>query len=174
MALDVVAAEVACGTGVGQLECLRKVDFLDFQTANFNSSYNTLFTPVVDNITGFSDYAARLRCRDTNFPSWINTFDADVAYIHDDVSLNSCHFSDFGSEALMSGSLYGDARFDCAVYYFLNMRNGKYDTWVYRFFGKYDNVIGVEGMAPTHSTEIPFLLGGNECFDTFSNVTAAR
>ncbi|KAI1261629.1 Alpha/Beta hydrolase protein [Xylariaceae sp. FL1019] len=201
IALDVVAAEVGCGTGAGQLDCLRKVDFLDFQTTNFNSSYNTWFTPVIDDITRFSDYTARFEAgnypshvplltgnsdgegtifsivyaaEDTPFSSWINTFDADVAHIPDDVLLNAYNASDFDSEALMSGTLYGDARFDCAVDYLLNMRSEKQDTWVYRFFGKYDNVVGVDGTAPTHGTEIPFFLGGNECFDTLSNVTAAQ
>lgn len=28
--------------------------------------------------------------------------------------------------------------------------------------------------APTHGTEIPFFLGGNECFDAISNVTEAE
>jgi carboxylesterase type B len=200
-ALDVVAAEVGCGTGRGQLECLRKVDAYDFQTAFFNSTSNTWFTPVVDDITRFSNYKSRLQAdkyashvplltgtsngegtifslvyggENTDFASWINTFNADSAHIPDDVLLAAYNVSDFASVSLMSGTQYGDARFNCPVDYFIDLRSAKQDTWAYRFFGAYDNVVGVPGTAPTHGTEVPFFLGGNECFSSLSGVTAEQ
>ncbi|UQC90479.1 acetylcholinesterase [Colletotrichum lupini] len=92
--LDAVAAEAGCPkAGDNQVECLRSVDSYAFQTADFNSTFNT-----------------------------------------------------------------------CA----------KQDTWVYRFFGAYDNVVGVPGTAPTHGTEVPFFHGGNECFDSLTGVTEAQ
>jgi carboxylesterase type B len=207
VALDVVAAEVGCGTGKGQLACLRNVNMLDFQTTYFNSTTNTWFTPVIDDITRFSDYAARFKAgkypshvplitgnsngegtifglvysgENTNFSSWINTFDADSAHIPDDVLLAAYNVSDYTATSLItatsleSGAQYGDARFDCAVDYLLDMRSSEQDTWVYRFFGAYDNVVGVADTAPTHGTEVPFFLGGNECFSSFANVTDAE
>lgn len=45
------------------------------------------------------------------------------------------------------------------------------DTWVYRFFGAYDNVVGPPNTAPTHGTEVPFFHGGNECFSGLQGVT---
>ncbi|USW58730.1 Putative carboxylesterase, type B, alpha/Beta hydrolase [Septoria linicola] len=59
IALDIVAAEVGCNSGIGKLECLRNVSFSDIQTASFNATTNSWFTPVIDNITRHSDYAAR-------------------------------------------------------------------------------------------------------------------
>lgn len=197
-ALDAVAAELGCGTGVGQLECLRQVNFYDFQTTFFNSTSNTWFTPVIDEVTRFSNYPARFNdgkyashvplltgnsdgegtifsivygAENTDFASWINTFDADSAHIDDGILIASYNASDFSSESLRSGAQYGDARFNCPVDYFIDTRSTKQDTWVYRFFGAYDNVVGPPGTAPTHGTEVPFFLGGNECFDTLSGVT---
>ncbi|KAH8660723.1 carboxylesterase [Tricladium varicosporioides] len=201
VALDVVAAEVNCSTGVGQLDCLRKVDLYDFQTTYFNSTTNTWFTPAIDEITRYRDYSARLAAgnypshvplitgnsngegtifsivysgENTNFPAWINTFDADSAHIPDDVLLATYNTSDFSTVSLESGTQYGDIRFDCATDYFVDLRANLQDTWVYRFFGAYDNVVGVPGTAPTHGTEIPFFLGGNECFSSLTNVTVAE
>jgi carboxylesterase type B len=201
VALDVVAAEVGCGTGQGQLDCLRNVDIYAFQTAMFNSTTNTWFTPVIDESTRYADYAARFRAgnyashvplltgnsdgegtifslvyggENTDFSSWINTFDADSAHIPDNVLLAAYNASEFASQSLMSGTQYGDARFNCPVDYFIDTRSAKQDTWTYRFFGAYDNVVGVPGTAPTHGTEVPFFLGGNECFNTLSGVTAAQ
>ncbi|KAI1871896.1 hypothetical protein JX265_005882 [Neoarthrinium moseri] len=196
--LDVVAAEVGCGTGSGQLECLRNVSIYDIQTSYFNSTANTWFTPVIDDITRFSDYAARFStgeyashvplltgnsngegtvfsvvysAENGDFNAWINTFDADSAHIPDDVLTTAYNLSDFASESLMSGTQYGDARFNCPVDYFVDLRSEKQATWEYRFFGQYDNVVGLPGTAPTHGTEVPFFLGGNECFEKLSNVT---
>lgn len=59
-ALNAVAAEVGCpDSGNGQIDCLRKVDMSAFLTANFNSTFNTWFTPVIDDITRHSNYSAR-------------------------------------------------------------------------------------------------------------------
>ncbi|KDN68417.1 putative carboxylesterase [Colletotrichum sublineola] len=201
-ALDIVAAEVGCPkAGEGQLDCLRAVDVYALQTANFNSTSNTWFTPVIDNITRHSDYAARLAAgqyashvplltgtsngegtifslvygaENSNFSSWINTFDADSAHIEDAVLLEAYNASDYASDSLRSGVQYGDARFNCAVDYLLDLRNAVQDTWVYRFFGAYDNVVGVPGTAPTHGTEVPFFHGGNECFAALAGVTEAQ
>lgn len=199
--LDAVAAEVGCGTGSGQLDCLRNVSIYDIQTAYFNSTSNTWFTPVIDDITRFSDYAARLAAgnyashvplltgnsngegtifslvysaENGNFSTWINTFDADSAHIPDEALLGVYNAADYTSESLMSGTQYGDARFNCPVDYFIDMRSQEQPTWEYRFFGQYDNVVGVPGTAPTHGTEVPFFLGGNECFEKLSNVTEAQ
>lgn len=198
VALDVVAKEVGCKTGPGQLECLRKVNIYDFQTAYFNSTTNTWFTPTIDGITRHSDYPARFKAgqyashvplltgnsagegtifalvyggENSDFAKWINKFDADSAHIPDDILLAAYNASDYASQSLMSGNQYGDARFDCPVDYFIDVRSQKQDTWAYRFFGKYDNAVGVPGTAPTHGTEVPFFLGGNECFSKLSGVT---
>ncbi|KAF4781032.1 carboxylesterase [Colletotrichum scovillei] len=200
--LDAVAAEVGCPkAGDNQVECLRSADSYAFQTADFNSTFNTWFTPVIDNATRHSGYAARFAAgqyashvplltgtsdgegtifslvygaENSNFSSWINTFDADSAHIEDDVLLAAYNASDYETESLRSGTQYGDARFNCAVDYLLDLRSAKQDTWVYRFFGAYDNVVGVPGTAPTHGTEVPFFHGGNECFDSLTGVTEAQ
>ncbi|KAG8169665.1 hypothetical protein KVR01_000410 [Diaporthe batatas] len=201
-ALDAVATEVGCPAGGdGQIDCLRKVDLYAFQTSNFNSTFNTWFTPVIDNITRHSDYAARFAAgqyashvplltgtsdgegtifslvyggENTNFSSWINTFDADSAHIEDSVLIEAYNASEYGSESLRSGAQYGDARFNCAVDYLQDLRSAIQDTWVYRFFGAYDNVVGPPNTAPTHGTEVPFFHGGNECFSGLSGVTEAQ
>lgn len=200
-ALDTVAAEVGCPIGAGQLDCLRDVDVFAFQTADFNSTYNTWFTPVIDNITRHRDYAARLEAgnyashvplltgtsngegtifslvygfENTDFASWINTFDADSAHIPDCKLLAAYPADDFASESLRSGIQYGDARFNCPVDYLTDLRSAAQDTWVYRFFGAYDNVVGPPGTAPTHGTEVPFFHGGNECFSALDGVTDAQ
>jgi len=201
VALDVVAAEVGCGKGPGQLECLRKVDMYKFQTAFFNSTTNTWFTPVIDEITRHSNYPARFSAgkyasqvplltgtsngegtifslvyggENGDFNKWINTFNADSAHIPDDVLKAAYNIANFPSQSAMSGAQYGDARFNCPVDFFQDTRSAKQDTWVYRFFGQYDNIIGVPGTAPTHGTEIPFFLGGNECFKGINTITAAE
>ncbi|KAF4460610.1 acetylcholinesterase precursor, partial [Fusarium albosuccineum] len=200
-ALNAVAEEVGCPKGKGQLDCLREVDVYAFQTANFNSTFNTWFTPVIDEITRHSNYAARFSrgqyashvpmltgtsdgegtifslvygAENSDFSSWINTFDADVAHIPDKLLLNAYKSSDYESEALRSGAQYGDARFNCPVDYLLDLRSRQQNTWVYRFFGAYDNVVGPPNTAPTHGTEVPFFHGGNECFDSLSGVTEAQ
>ncbi|KAF4626741.1 hypothetical protein G7Y89_g11417 [Cudoniella acicularis] len=182
--LDVVASEV---------------DLYDFETTYFNSTTNTWFSPAIDDITRYSNYVDRLKAgkypthvplltgnsngegtifsivysgENTNFSSWINTFDTDVAHILDDVMIAHYNASDFSTASLESGTQYGDARFDCAVDYLIDLRSLQQDTWVYRFFGEYDNVVGISSIAPTHETKIPFFLGGNECFDALTNVTA--
>lgn len=201
--LDVIAAEVGCNNGTGQLECLRQVDMYDLETAYFNSTANTWFSPIVDSITRWSvaDYVKRFEAglypshvplitgnsngegtifsivyggENTNFSSWIRTFDADVAHIPHDVLLNAYNAADYASVSLESGTQYGDARFDCAVDYLIDLRSERQNTWSYRWFGAYDNVIGIAGTAPTHGTEIPFFMGGNECFDALTNVTTAE
>ena len=200
--LDAVAAEVGCpSAGNDQIECLRNVDMSDFLTANFNSTYNAWFAPTIDNITRHSDYHARLAAgqyashvplltgtsngegtifsivygdENSNFSSWINTFDADVAHIPDGDLIEAYSNSNYTTEALRSGIQYGDARFNCPVNYLLDLRSAKQDTWAYRFFGAYDNVVGPPNTAPTHGTEVPFFHGGNECFEDLANVTAEQ
>ncbi|EHL02021.1 putative Lipase 1 [Glarea lozoyensis 74030] len=185
--LDVVAAEVGCPTGAGQLDCLRTKSISEIETANFNSTTNTWFTPVVDGITRYSvaEYTERFAAgkypsnvplitgnsagegtifgivygaENTNFSSWINTFDADSAHIPDEALLAAYNASDFASVSLMSGAQYGDARFNCPVDYFVDLRSAAQKTWEYRWFGAYDNVVGPPGTAPTHGTEVPFFM----------------
>ncbi|KAM5385393.1 hypothetical protein ACJZ2D_001034 [Fusarium nematophilum] len=198
-ALDAVAAEVGCpSSGEGQLDCLREVDVYAFQTAKFNSTFNAWFTPVIDDVTRHSDYAARFAAgqyashvplltgtsdgegtifslvygaENGNFADWINTFDADSAHISDSALISAYDPSDYASESLRSGAQYGDARFNCPVDYLLDMRSSAQDTWAYRFFGAYDNVVGPPNTAPTHGTEVPFFHGGNECFEALQGVT---
>ncbi|KAK7992468.1 hypothetical protein PG988_001262 [Apiospora saccharicola] len=200
-ALDVVAAEVGCGTGPGQLECLRAVDALAMQTAFFNATAHTWFTPVIDDVTRFADYPARLAAgayashvplltgnsagegtifslvyaaENADFADWIATFDADSAHVPAAALRAAYDTADFATESLRSGAQYGDARFNCPVDYFVDLRGAAQATWEYRFYGAYDNVVGVPGTAPTHGTEIPFFLGGNECFASLQGVTAAQ
>ncbi|KAF1928175.1 alpha/beta-hydrolase [Didymella exigua CBS 183.55] len=200
-ALDVVASEVGCPNGKGQLACLRKVDLYDFQTEKFNATYNTWFTPAVDNITRYQDYESRLAVgkyashvplltgnsdgegaifalvyggENTDFSAWLDTFDADVAEIPKNILLAAYNASDYDTVSQMSGAQYGDARFFCPVDYLRDLRSTTQDTWTYRFFGDYANVWGLPVSAPTHGTEIPFFLGGNECFDAISNVTESE
>ncbi|CAF3544972.1 unnamed protein product [Fusarium graminearum] len=201
-ALNAVAEEVGCPkAGNAQLECLRNVNLFDFQTKNFNSTFNTWFTPVIDDITRFSDYPARLAsggyasqvplltgtsngegtifslvygAENSDFSSWINTFDADSAHIPDADLISAYNPADFASESLRSGIQYGDARFNCPVDYLLDLRSQQQKTWVYRFFGAYDNVVGPPNTAPTHGTEVPFFHGGNECFKSLQGVTTAQ
>ena len=198
-ALDAVAAEVGCPpAGNDQIECLRNIDMTKFLTANFNSTYNAWFAPTIDNITRHSDYPARLAAgqyashvplltgtsngegtifsivygaENSNFSSWINTFDADVAHIPDSDLIDAYSHSNYTSEAHRSGTQYGDARFNCPVDYLIDLRSEKQDTWAYRFFGAYDNVVGPPNTAPTHGTEVPFFHGGNDCFAGLANVT---
>ncbi|KAG9736258.1 acetylcholinesterase precursor, partial [Aureobasidium melanogenum] len=199
--LDIVAADVGCGTGVGQLDCLRNKTIYEIETANFNSTYNTWFSPIIDEVTRFSDYAGRFAAgnypshvplltgnsdgegvifglvyggENTNFSSWINTFDADVAHIPDEELIAAYNVSDYASVSAMSGAQYGDARFFCPVDYLIDVRSSKQDTWAYRFFGAYCNVVGCMVGAPTHGTEIPFFFGGGVCFEALSNVTEAQ
>ncbi|KAH9809535.1 carboxylesterase [Teratosphaeria destructans] len=200
-ALDVVSAALGCGTGEGQLDCLRTKTIYEIQTATFNATSNTWFTPIVDDITRHADYAARFQAglypthvplltgnsdnegaifglvysaENTNFTSWINTFDADVSYIPDDTLIAAYNVSAYSSVSAMSGAQYGDARFDCPVDYMLDMRSREQETWVYRFFGNYSNVVSTAVDGPTHGTEIPFFFGGNECFDALVDVTQAE
>ncbi|KAH7318083.1 carboxylesterase [Stachybotrys elegans] len=201
-ALNIMAAELGCPAGGdGQIDCLRQLDVSAFMTSDFNSLYNTVFTPSIDNITRHTDYAARFAAGDyashvplltgtsngegtifslvygaenSNFRSWINTFDADSQHIPDCELLRAYPADDFASVPLQSGTQYGDARFNCAVDYLLDIRSAAQNTWVYRFFGAYDNVVGVPGTAPTHGTEVPFFHGGNECFESLSGVTEAQ
>lgn len=103
--------------------------------------------------------------------SWIDTFDADVAHIPDRTLIDAYSRLNYSTDALRSGAQYGDARFNCPVDYLLNERSSQQDTWVYRFFGAYDNVVGPPGTAPTHGSEVPFFHGGNECFEALAGVT---
>ncbi|KAG4431004.1 hypothetical protein IFR05_013512 [Cadophora sp. M221] len=201
--LDSIAGEVGCPTGAGQLDCLRGKSIYELETASFNSSVNTWFTPVVDGVTRYSNgdlekrfasglypshvplltgnsagegtiFALVYGGENTNFSSWVRTFDADVAHIPAEALIAAYSASEFASISLESGTQYGDARFNCAVDWLLDVRSAAQNTWSYRWFGAYDNVVGVPGTAPTHGTEIPFFMGGNECFSALSGVTAAE
>ncbi|PYH44659.1 carboxylesterase [Aspergillus saccharolyticus JOP 1030-1] len=183
------------------LACLRKVDTYDFQTSYFNSTSNTWFSPVVDNITRFSNYTDRFvnghypkslplivgnsdqegkifgyvyASENTNFSSWIRTFDADLAFVPADELLAAYNSDDYSSVSFMSGASYGDARFHCATDYFLDLRAEEQNTWIYRWFGNYSNVLGVADIGPSHGSEVPFFHGGNECFSKLTGVTAAE
>jgi carboxylesterase type B len=198
-ALDLVAKEVGCPTGEGQLECLRGVGMYDFQTEAFNSSLHTYFTPTVDEKTRYQDYASRFAAgnyaskvplltgnsdkegaifslvygfENTNFSSWIDTFDADSAHVPNDLLEAAYNVSDYSDVSAMSGAQYGDARFFCPVDYATDMRSETQDVWTYRFFGAYANVLGAPVPPPTHGTELPFFFGGNECFAGIEGVTA--
>lgn len=201
--LDLMAADLGCPTAVsgGQIDCLRKLDAGAFKTERFNNFLNTVFTPTIDDETRHSDYAARFAagryashvplltgtsdCEGTvfslvygaengNFSSWVRSFNADVAHL-DPAALEAAYPAGvFASEPLRSGAQYGDARFYCPVDYLLDMRSQVQPTWAYRFFGKYDNVVGPPGTAPTHGTEVPFFHGGNECFNGLEGVTAEQ
>lgn len=204
--LDKVAADVGCPTGRNQLSCLRTKSIYELQTSFFNSTTNTWFTPIIDNITRFapstlfsrfkngyypthiplitgnsngegSIFSMVYSAENTNFSNWINTFDADSAHIPDAALLSAYNLSSYTTDVMqsaLSGTQYGDIRFDCAVDVLLSLRASVQPTWAYRFFGAYDNVVGVAGTAPTHGTEIPFFLGGNECFEGLDNVTTAQ
>lgn len=201
VALDGIAGSVNCSTGPGQLDCLREVDIYDFQTTFFNSTSNTWFCPIIDNITRFSDYPARFAAgkypksiplivgntnneggifsyvystEDIDFYSWINTFDAELAHIPHDELLAAYNASDYESDMLMSCASYGEARFLCATDYFLDLRSSEQNTWVYRWFGDYDNVNSVSGLGATHGSELAFFHGGNNCFEDVSNVTTVE
>lgn len=202
VAEDVQARGVTleCDARNPTLDCLRKVDTYTLQTSHFNSTTNTWFSPVVDNITRYSDYEDRYAqgkfptsvpllvgnsdregklfakvysAENTKFSYWINTFDADLAYVPDDELLNAYNIADYDSVSDMSGASYGDARFFCPTDYMIDLRASSQPVWVYRWFGQYDNVLGA-GLAASHSSEVPFFHGGNECFSKLSNVTSAE
>ncbi|KAG9192139.1 hypothetical protein G6011_10873 [Alternaria panax] len=200
-ALDLVAKEVGCATGQGQLECLRKVDMFAFQTEAFNATLNTYFTPVVDEKTRYQDYASRFAAgnyashvplltgnsdkegalfglvygsENTDFSEWLNTFDADVAEIPKDVIEAAYDIADYSTVSEMSGAQYGDARFFCPVDHFIDMRSETQDTWSYRFFGNYSNLLPLPVAYPTHGAEIPFFFGGNDAFAGMEDVTAEQ
>lgn len=199
VARDVEASGVTldCDANNPNLDCLRQIDMYTLQTSHFNSTTNTWFAPVVDNITRYADYEGRLAqgqyptsvplivgnsdkegklfamvysSENTNFSSWINTFDADLAHVPDDELLDAYNASDYTSISAMSGASYGDARFFCPTDYMIDLRSSAQPIWTYRWFGQYDNVLG-EGLAASHGSEVPFFHGGNECFSKLSNVT---
>ncbi|EKG18823.1 Carboxylesterase type B [Macrophomina phaseolina MS6] len=198
--LNVVKADVANSTGEAlvTLNDLRQASFYDIETSKFNSTYNTWFAPIVDNITRFQDYPGRFAAgnypkdlplivgnsdqegkifslvysaENTDFSEWINTFDADLAHVPDDDLLASYNESDYESVSLMSGASYGDARFFCPTDYLLDIRASEQPTWIYRWFGNYSNVLGVDGMGASHGSEVPFFHGGNQCFEDLEDVT---
>ncbi|KAL2832906.1 Alpha/Beta hydrolase protein [Aspergillus cavernicola] len=183
------------------LDCLRAVDTYAFQTTYFNSTSNTWFSPVVDNINRFSNYADRFAqghypkslplivgnsdqegkifgyvyaSENTDFSSWVRTFDADLAFVPASELLAAYDEADYASVSLMSGASYGDARFLCATDYMLDMRAAEQPIWIYRWFGNYSNVLGVADIGPSHGSEVPFFHGGNECFSKLSDVTTAE
>jgi carboxylesterase type B len=201
--LDSISADVGCPTGSGQLACLRTKSIYEIETANFNSTYNTWFAPIIDNSTLFKPYdAARYQesfpthvplvvgnadaegaifgiiysAENSPFSSWIKTFDAELAHIPSDLVLAAYNQSDFASVSAMSGQSYGDARFECATDYMVDLRAGNQDIWRYRWFGNYDNVNAVPGLGPTHGSEVPFFHGGNDAFayDIRDTVTDAE
>ncbi|KAL8420459.1 hypothetical protein RB594_003298 [Gaeumannomyces avenae] len=202
-ALDLMAADLGCPTAAagGQIDCLRKLNVDAFKTERFNSFLNTVFTPTIDDRTRYSGYAARFAAggyashvplltgvsdgegtifslvygaENGNFSSWVRSFNADVAHL-DPAALEAAYpAAAFASGPLRAGAQYGDARFYCPVDYLADLRSGAQPTWAYRFFGRYDNVVGPPGMAPTHGTEVPFFHGGNECFAGLQGVTAEQ
>lgn len=200
---DMLAANVTLGCDASNytLDCLREVDTYAFQTTYFNSTSNTWFSPVVDNITRFSNYTDRFAqghypkslplmvgnsdqegrlfayayaSENTNFTEWIHTFDADVAWVPSEELLDAYNSSDYSSVSFESGACYGDARFLCSTDYLVDVRSSEQPTWIYRWFGNYSNVIGVAGIGPSHGSEVPFFHGGNECFSKLSDVTTAE
>ncbi|EKV14145.1 hypothetical protein PDIG_34320 [Penicillium digitatum PHI26] len=183
------------------LECLRAADTYAFQTSYFNSTSNTWFSPSVDEITRFSNYADRFAkgsypkslpmivgnsdqegeifgyvygSENTNFSSWIRTFDADIAFVPTDQLLAAYNEADYASVSLMSGASYGDARFLCATDALLDLRAAEQPTWIYRWFGDYSNVLPIPNLGPSHGSEVPFFHGGNECFSLLDGVTDAE
>ncbi|KAK9857921.1 Carboxylesterase [Penicillium brevicompactum] len=200
---DMMDAGVAldCTAENYTLDCLRAVDTYSFQTTSFNATTNTWFSPPVDEITRFSNYTERFvsgqypnslplivgnsdqegeifgyvyGSENTNFSSWIRTFDADLAFVPENELLSAYHESDFSSVSQMSGASYGDARFLCATDAFLDLRAAKQPTWIYRWFGNYSNVLPIPNLGPSHGSEVPFFHGGNECFSLLDNVTSAE
>jgi carboxylesterase type B len=180
------------------LDCLRAVDTYAFQTSYFNSTSNTWFSPIIDEITRFSSYADRFaaghypkflplivgnsdqegalfgliyRAENTNFTEWIRTFSADIAFVPEEQLLSAYDEADYASVSAMSGASYGDARFLCATDYLLDLRAAEQPTWIYRWFGNYSNVPPVAGLGPSHGSDVVFFHGGNECFKSVSNVT---
>lgn len=180
------------------LDCLRAADTYAFQTKSFNSTVNTWFSPSVDNITRFSNYTDRFvnghypkslplivgnsdqegeifgyvyGSENTDFSSWIRTFDADLGFVPADEMLAAYDEADYDSVSLMSGASYGDARFLCATDHFLDVRAAEQPTWIYRWFGNYSNVLPIPNLGPSHGSEVPFFHGGNECFALLDDVT---
>jgi carboxylesterase type B len=203
VAQDIEAAGVtlSCDSSNPTLDCLREVDMYSIQTSYFNSTSNTWFSPIVDNITRFSDYKSRFAAgqypksiplivgnsdqegkifslvygsENTDFSKWIKTFDADVAYVPEDDLLSAYNASDYDTVSLMSGASYGDARFFCPTDYLVDIRANEQPTWQYRWFGDYANVLGISGMGSSHGSEVPFFHGGNECFSKLTDVTEAE
>lgn len=183
------------------LDCLRGADTYDFQTGYFNSTSNTWFSPIVDNITRYSSYPDRFAqgqyatnvplivgnsdqegalfgivysAENTPFSAWIRTFDADLAFVPDDTLLSAYNEADYDSVSAMSGASYGDARFRCATDYLLDLRSADQPTWAYRWFGNYSNVLGIPGIGPSHGSEVPFFHGGNECFEKLNDVSVEQ
>ncbi|KAL4861030.1 hypothetical protein BDV12DRAFT_77146 [Aspergillus spectabilis] len=200
---DMLDAGVAldCTADDYTLDCLRAVDTYAFQTTYFNTTSNTWFAPVVDEITRFSNYSDRFAngqypksvplivgnsdqegkifgyvygSENTNFSSWIHTFDADLAFVPESELLSAYNEADYASISEMSGASYGDARFLCATDYLLDVRAAEQPTWIYRWFGEYSNILPIPNLGPSHGSEVPFFHGGNECFSGLSDVTAAE
>ncbi|KAL4903578.1 hypothetical protein BDW74DRAFT_36697 [Aspergillus multicolor] len=198
---DMIDAGVSldCTADDYTLDCLRAVDTYAFQTTYFNSTSNTWFSPVVDGFTRFASYSDRFAAgnyptslplivgnsdqegaifgyvygsEDTDFSKWIATFDADIAFVPSDELLAAYNEADYSSVSQMSGASYGDARFLCATDYLLDVRAGSQPTWIYRWFGDYDNVLPIPNLGPSHGSEVPFFHGGEECFSALSGVTA--
>ncbi|KAJ9483796.1 hypothetical protein VN97_g9588 [Penicillium thymicola] len=192
---------LACTAENYTLDCLRAADTYAFQTTYFNSTSNTWFSPVVDEITRFSNYTDRFVKGDyaksvplivgnsdqegelfgyvygsenTDFSSWIRTFDADIAFVPEDQLMAAYDEADYASVSLMSGASYGDARFLCATDALLDLRATKQPTWIYRWFGNYSNVLPIPNLGPSHGSEVPFFHGGNECFSRLDGVTDAE
>ncbi|KAK8187164.1 carboxylesterase [Phyllosticta capitalensis] len=211
VALNTLMADISntTGTVVETIAELQALSVYDIETSSFNSTTNTWFAPIVDNITRYSDYEGRFAqgsypthvplivgnsdqegalfgvvysAENTDFSSWINTFDADLAWVPDEELLASYNESDYSSVSSMSGASYGDARFLCSTDYLLDLRASSQPMWIYRWFGNYSIVTGVNGLGkfpciwsnrcsrltlnpgPTHGTEVPFFHGGNDCF----------
>lgn len=112
--IETSGVKLDCDANNPTLECLRKLDMYTLQTSHFNPTTNTWFAPVVDNITRYENYESRFSqglyaksvplivgnsnkegklfaqmysSENSNFSHWINTFDADLAFVPDHVLL---------------------------------------------------------------------------------------
>ncbi|CAG8957028.1 hypothetical protein HYFRA_00012509 [Hymenoscyphus fraxineus] len=110
----------------------------------------------------------------TNFQSWLLTFDADSAHIPRNDLIVAYNTQDFTSTSIKTGTQYIDARLNYAIDFLVGLRSSLLETWEYRYFGEYADVVGAPVSAHTHGAEIPFCFGGNEAFESIKGVTKER